>query len=112
MNYPKQGDIIYTDLSPTIGHEQSGKRPVLVISNSDFNKKTGLCVICPISGIEKGYLFEVKIKNSKVDGVVLTQQIKTIDWEGRGFKKFSETNETQFSEVFYNINQLIKPPIA
>ncbi len=112
MFYPKQCDIIHTDFSPTVGHEQSGVRFALVISNSDFNKKTGMCVVCPISSKEKGYLFEVKIKNEKVDGVILTQHIKTIDWEGRRFKKICTIDEILYLDVLHNINSLIALPIA
>ena len=112
MNYPKQCDIIYFDFSPTIGHEQSGSRLALVISESSFNKKSGLCVVCPISSVEKGHLFEVKVENENIQGVILTQQIKTIDWEGRKFKKICTIDQILYLEVFHNINNLISLPIA
>ena len=81
-NYiPERGDIVWLDFNPQIGHEQMGKRPALVISPFDYNAKVGLAIFCPITSQKKGYPFEVNIKNKKIDGVVLSDQIKSLDWK-------------------------------
>lgn len=48
MYIPKQGDICYMDFTPTLGHEQTGTRPAIVVSRENYNKYTGLVVLCPI----------------------------------------------------------------
>lgn len=46
---PAKGDLAYMNLDPQIGHEQYGRRPVVVVSNTSFNKMTGFASICPIT---------------------------------------------------------------
>ena len=52
---PKQGDIIFLDFDPTIGHEQKGFRPGVVVSNNVFNKYTKMAIICPITTNTKDF---------------------------------------------------------
>lgn len=74
---PNSGDIIWVDFNPTVGHEQAGKRPALVLSPSSYNAKTSLLVACAMTSEAKGYPFEVPIPDG---GVVLADQVKCIDW--------------------------------
>jgi mRNA interferase MazF len=79
-NYiPERGDIVWLNFTPQTGHEQMGRRPAIVISPFDYNEKVGLGLFCPITSKIKGYPFEVKIENKKIDGVVLSDQIKSLD---------------------------------
>ena len=81
---PSQGDIIWLTFDPQAGHEQTGRRPALVISPEPYNRKVGLTLVCPITNSKKGYPFEVEIpKRLKVTGVVLADQLKSMDWEAR-----------------------------
>jgi mRNA interferase MazF len=81
---PDAGDLIWIDLSLTVGHEQSGRRPVLVLTSSKYNAASGLCVACPITGRARGYPFEVALPNdSAVRGVVLADQVRCLSWEKR-----------------------------
>ena len=84
-NYiPDRGDIIWISLNPQAGHEQAGRRPVLVLSPISYNKKVGLVIICPITNQIKGYPFEVAIPNGlEVTGVILSDQVKSLDWNVR-----------------------------
>jgi len=77
---PNSGDIIWVDLNPTVGHEQAGKRPALVLSPSSYNAKTSLLLACAMSTEVKGYPFEVPMPDG---GVVLADQVKCIDWRYR-----------------------------
>jgi len=80
-NYlPDRGDVVWLDFSPQTGHKQHGKRPAVVHSPQAYNKKTGLALFCPITTKQKGYPFEVKIEAGKINGVVLSDQIKSLDW--------------------------------
>jgi mRNA interferase MazF len=84
---PRCGDVVWLTFDPQIGHEQSGRRPALVLSSTDYNRTIGLAVVCPITSKVKGYPFEVVIPHGlKVDGVVLADQVKSIDWRGREAK--------------------------
>jgi mRNA interferase MazF len=77
---PDRGDVVWLDFSPQTGHEQQGKCPAVVLSPQAYNKKTGLALFCPITTKEKGHPFEVKIKAGKINGVVLSDQVKSLDW--------------------------------
>ena len=78
---PKRGDVIWLDFSPQAGHEQAGKRPAIVLSPEEYNRKTSLLIVCPITSKVKGYPFEVPLKVKKIDGVVLSDQVKSFDWK-------------------------------
>ncbi len=81
---PKRGDIVWLTFNPKAGHEQAGYRPALVLSPEPYNRKVGLAVLCPITSRAKGYPFEVKLPDGfKVSGVVLSDQVKNLDWKAR-----------------------------
>jgi len=80
---PDRGDVVWLDFSPQLGREQAGIRPALILSPKSYNRKVGLMLVCPITSKIKGYPFEVRIKSAKIDGVVLADQIKSIDWHAR-----------------------------
>jgi mRNA interferase MazF len=81
---PAQGEIIWIDFDPQSGHEQSGRRPALVISQTTYNQRIGRAFVCPITSKVKGYPFEVPIKTKSVTGVVLSDHLKNLDWQARG----------------------------
>lgn len=79
MRALKQGDIIKLELSPTKGHEQSGCRPAVVVSNNDFNGIANNRIICPITSTDKGYPTHVALDNRTIThGFVMCDQIRTV----------------------------------
>lgn len=81
---PGRGDLVWLEFSPRAGHEQGGRRPVVVLSPRSYNAKVGLALVCPITTHQKGYPFEVAIPAGlPVAGVVLADQIKSLDWRAR-----------------------------
>ncbi len=81
---PSRGDIVWISLSPQAGHEQSGRRPVVVLSPAAYNGKVGLAILCPITNQMKGYPFEVAIPSGlPISGVILSDQVKCLDWQAR-----------------------------
>lgn len=71
-------------MNPQAGHEQAGRRPALVLSPAAYNRKVGLAILCPITGQVKGYPFEVQLpKGLPVEGVILSDQAKSLDWKAR-----------------------------
>ena len=83
-NYvPDQGDLVWLEFDPQSGHEQKGRRPALVLSPASYNLTAGLMLCCPITTKAKGYPFEVEVNTKDVTGVVLSDQVKSLDWRAR-----------------------------
>jgi len=84
----KQGDIIWVNFDPHLGTEQAGARPAMVVSGSNLNKVTQRRVwVCPISKTDKNYPIHIRLTSDmKTAGVVLCDQIKTIDLVARGYR--------------------------
>jgi mRNA interferase MazF len=81
---PQRGDLVWLEFQPQAGHEQSGRRPALVLSPRNYNRLTGLFLVCPITSKAKGYPFEVTLPDgAAVSGVVLADQLKSLDWKAR-----------------------------
>ncbi len=82
--FPDRGDTIWLHFNPQAGHEQAGRRPALVLSPLAYNKRVGLALLCPITSQIKNYPFEVSIpEGMKIQGVVLSDQVKSLDWLAR-----------------------------
>jgi mRNA interferase MazF len=96
---PDRGDLIWLEFTPQSGHEQAGVRPGLVISPIQYNEVSGLCVVFPITSKIKGYPFEVKISAQLVNGVVLADQVKTLDWKSRNAQFICKANPNAVSQV-------------
>jgi mRNA interferase MazF len=104
---PDRGDIVWLNFNPQTGHEQKGKRPAMVISPKEYNGKVNLGLFCPITSQEKGYPFEVKIRNDKISGVVLSDQIKSLDWTKRDIEYIIKATEEEMKEAVEKINILL-----
>ena len=95
---PDVGDIVWLELSPRTGREQSGRRPVLVLSPKSFNRRSGLLVCCPMTTQEKGYPFEVVLQGDE-SGVVLVDQVRSVDWLVRGATLKARASASNMAEV-------------
>lgn len=105
---PDRGDLVELFFSPQQGHEQSGKRPALVLSPAEYNGKTSLCIACPITTKEKGYPFEVAIPDGqKIRGVILADQVKSLDWRCRKAVFIEKISEPVLAAVVQRIMLLI-----
>lgn len=105
---PSRGDIVWIDLLPTTGHEQSGKRPALVLSPFAYNKTVGLMLCCPITSKEKGYPFEVRIPEGfQIDGVVLSDQIRSLDWKSRNTSLAAKAPRDLIEDVLAKLQTLL-----
>ena len=84
MKVPDRGDLIVLDFDPQAGHEQMKRRPALVLSPAAFNDAFGLAHVAPVSTKPRGHAFEVPLpRGSKVKGVVMVHQLKSLDWRAR-----------------------------
>jgi mRNA interferase MazF len=112
QNYiPDRGDFVWISLSPTSGHEQTGRRPALVISPKSYNRKTGLCVLCPATRQAKGYAFEVAVTSGDgSSGVVLADHLRNVDWKARNIQFIHRVSGSELSEVVARIVALLVSP--
>jgi len=95
-----KGDLVVLSFDPQSGHEQKGRRPALVISNTLFNQKTGLAMACPITNTDRRYPFHVKIPaSSSLSGFVMVDQLKSIDFNSRKAKFIEKASTELLNEV-------------
>lgn len=105
---PDRGDVVWITLQPQAGHEQSGRRPALVLSPAAYNGKVGLAVLCPITSRVKGYPFEVRVPlGLKVDGAVLADQVKSLDWGARRAELLDRLPPDVTDEVLAKLGALL-----
>ena len=107
---PDRGDIVWISLTPQVGHEQSGRRPALVLSPARYNSKVRLALLCPITNQVKGYPFEVALPDGLcITGVILADQVKSLDWTARETEIVAKAPESVVSEVCDRLALLLDP---
>jgi mRNA interferase MazF len=104
---PERGDAVWLQFNPQAGHEQAGRRPALVLSPAAYNGKVGLAVLCPITSQSKGYPFEVAISTRKLTGVVLSDQVKSLDWRVRQAEMIERVPDAVVQEVLAKLSSLL-----
>jgi len=110
---PDRGDWVWISLSPTSGHEQAGRRPALVVSPKSYNRKTGLCILCPATRQAKGYAFEVEIANNDgTSSVVLADHLRNVDWRARNIQLIHRVSTYELTEVVARVEALLVNPDA
>ena len=80
---PEAGDIVTMDFDPQAGHEQAKRRPALVLTDQRYNRASGLAVVCPLTSKRKPYPFALPVTVDQVEGAVLVDQLKSLDWASR-----------------------------
>lgn len=111
MTYvPDRGDIIWLNFTPQAGHEKMGTRPALVLSPEKYNKKTRLAVCCPITSSVKGYPFEVVVSGKKINGAVLSDHLKNLDWKTRKAKFIEKASKDVVEQCAMKISAFIVQP--
>lgn len=105
---PDRGDVVWLMFDPQAGHEQAGHRPALVLSPAAYNGRRGMMLCCPITSQIKGYPFEVRIADAGADGVVLSDQIKSLDWKARKAKKKGRASTQVVRETLLKLNTLLE----
>ena len=105
---PDRGDAVWISLNPQAGHEQAGRRPAIVVSPAAYNRKVGLALFCPITNQAKGYPFEVKVPEGLgVTGVILADQLKSLDWRVRKAEFIASLPGSTLAEVKQKIQLLL-----
>lgn len=97
---PDSGDFIWLTFDPQTRHEQSGRRPALVLSPRLYNARSGLALACPITSQAKGYPFEVSVPGGGIpSGVILSDHLKSIDWKARRAERIGRCPNEVIEEV-------------
>ena len=97
---PKKGDFIAVTFDPQSGHEQRGRRPALVVSNTLFNEHTGLAIVCPLTNRDRKFPFHVAIPHDlEVTGFVMVEQVKSIDYRARKAHNIGRAPNVVLDEV-------------
>jgi mRNA-degrading endonuclease toxin of MazEF toxin-antitoxin module len=109
----ERGDIYLVSLDPTAGHEQQGKRPVLVISPGKFNRVTGVPVILPVTtggnfARTAGFAVSLMGAGTKTTGVVRCDQPRALDLRARGAKKMESVPDYVIDEVLSKVSPLFE----
>jgi len=97
---PQKGDFVAVTFDPQSGHEQKGRRPALVVSNTLFNKHTGLAIVCPLTNTDRSFPFHVTVVNEpNVTGFVMVEQVKSIDFRARKANRIGRASDSVLEEV-------------
>ncbi|GMR24152.1 MAG: endoribonuclease MazF [Acidobacteriota bacterium] len=105
---PDRGEIVWLHFDPQAGHEQSGRRPAIVVSPAAYNRKVGLGLFCPITNRVKGYPYEVLLPDGlDVSGAVLSDQIKSLDWKARKATRICVAPTEITEDVLAKLNTLV-----
>lgn len=105
----KQGDIILIDFAPNIGHEQTGKRPALVLSCNTYNNNTKMIILCPITSNSKPFPTHVELdSDTKTSGVVMCEQIRSMDLSSRQYRILEHASDNLLLKVLNTVNAILE----
>jgi mRNA interferase MazF len=101
---PERGDVVWLQFTP-----QAGRRPAVTLSPRLYNEKVGLGLFCPLTSHAKGYPFEVRVPEGlAVSGVVLCDQVKSLDWETRQAQLIARLPEATVAEIIAKVQTLLR----
>jgi mRNA interferase MazF len=105
---PECGDVVWITLNPQAGHEQSGRRPAVVLSPKSYNDSVGLAILCLITSQVKGYPFEVLLPAGfPTVGAILSDQVKSLDWRARNAELICALPDETISEMLQKLGTLL-----
>lgn len=107
---PDAGDIVFLDFDPQVGREQAKRRPALVLTDVRYNRASGLAVVCPLTSKRKLYPFAIPVDVGGVEGAVLIDQLKSVDWAGRRAEFHSKAAPAILTRVRQYIAVLLSIP--
>jgi Growth inhibitor len=103
-----RGDLIWINFNPQAGHEQAGRRSAIVLSPKAFNETTGFVSVCPITHTVRGWGYEVLLPDGLVfNGVILTDQIKNLDWRARRMDVVGKAPDEVINECLDKIHTFL-----
>ena len=105
---PDRGEAVWLTFDPQAGHEQSGRRPAVILSPRTYNGVTGLVILCPVTSQIKGYPFEVILPEGlPVLGAVLSDQVRSLDWRARKASRICRLPDEITADVLGKLQSLL-----
>jgi len=104
---PERGDIVWMVLDPRVGHEQSGRRPVIVLSPRELSEHTNIAVICPITSKIKGLPYEIVLEDLKTNGAILPFHVRSVDFSSRKTKFIEKAPDTIVDKTVRGVRNVI-----
>jgi len=105
---PRKGDFIALTFDPQSGHEQKGRRPALVVSNTLFNRTTGLALACPLTNTDRHIPFHVPVPQDCIlTGFVMADQIKSLDFKARQARLIEKAPQALLEEVLAILDTIL-----
>jgi len=105
---PEQGDIVVLSFDPQSGHEQKGRRPAIIVSNKIFNQYLGLAFACPITNTKRDFPFHIEVQSDNITGFIMTEQMKSIDYNSRNIKFIEKANQETISQILGIIDSIMQ----
>jgi mRNA interferase MazF len=96
---PRAGDIIWLDFDLQVGREQVKCCFVLVITDRSYNQASGLVIVCPLTSRRRPYPFALPVTVDKVEGAVLVDHLKSLDWSARKADFHSKADPSLLTKV-------------
>ena len=96
---PRAGDIIWLDFDPQAGREQAKRRPALVVTDKNYNQASGLALVCPLTSRRTPYPFALPTIIDEVEGAVLADHLKSMDWAARRAAFHSKADPALLAKV-------------
>jgi mRNA interferase MazF len=104
---PDQGDVVWLNFEPQRGNEIKKTRPALVISSKKYNAKTNLAIFMPITSQIKHYPFELEVSIKGKIGVILCDQVRSLDWKERKASKITTLSNELLEVAVSKLSLLI-----
>lgn len=109
----KRGDIYIVSLNPTAGREQQGKRPVVIVSNTTFNKVTNTPVVLPITSggnfaRMEGFAVSLMEAGTQTTGVVRCDQPRALDLKARQAKRLETLPDPIVEEIMARLSAIFE----
>ena len=111
MRYiPDRAHWIWLDCDPQAGHEQAGMRLALVLTTREFNKASGLCIVCPVTTTKRGLRTHVPIPPGEaVKGFILVDHLKSLDFKARRIRQIGSASKVVLEDVVDIVVALVDP---
>jgi mRNA interferase MazF len=107
------GDVLWVDFGPPFGHEQSGRRPALVVSPRAYNERSSLILVCPITRNIAAWAFKVEIpEGARIRGAVLVDQVRSIDRQARFVRRVERVRPEVMGHVYGVMAALFRIPVS
>jgi mRNA interferase MazF len=96
----RQGDLVWMDFDPSLGHEPKNRRSALVVSNNEFNISTSMTLVIPITTYDNGfYLHEPVPEGYSVSGFLVMEQLRAVDMDERNAEKADRLSKKDLAGI-------------